>query len=208
MDQKSQVVLNTERLCLRTPSAFYAEIFLDFMTRNKEFFRPWTPAWSEDYFTVEKQRQLLKKNYNGFESEKEIRFFIFLKSNSDRIIDDIGFRNIVKGPFLSCHMGYKMDQKETRKGYMQEALREALRYVFDTVQLHRIEANIIPGNKPSIRLIEKLGFHNEGLSKKYLRINGKWEDHFHFVLLNDAVEQRVKYSGNFPIHCKVGDHEI
>ena len=188
MTEKSKVVLNTERLHLKSPHSFYAEVFLDFMTRNKEFFRPWSAAWSEDYFTVEKQRQLLKDNYSQFESEKEIRFFIFHKSNTDRMIGDIGFSNIVKGPFLSCHMGYKMDQKETRKGYMQEALREAIKYVFDTLQLHRIEANIIPRNKPSIQFIKKLGFENEGSSKKYLKINGKWEDHFHFVLLNEAVE--------------------
>jgi [ribosomal protein S5]-alanine N-acetyltransferase len=59
--------------------------------------------------------------------------------------------------------------------------------MFQELGLHRIEANIMPKNKRSLRVVEKLGFYNEGLAYKYLKINGKWEDHIHMVLLNDKV---------------------
>lgn len=70
---------------------------------------------------------------------------------------------------------------------MFEALQSALQFIFNEIKLHRIEANIIPRNTPSIRLIENLGFMNEGLSKQYLKINGVWEDHYRFAKLNPAI---------------------
>jgi ribosomal-protein-alanine N-acetyltransferase len=81
-----------------------------------------------------------------------------------------------------------MDGAEINHGYITEALRRAIRFAFEDLQLHRIEANIMPKNVRSIRVVEKLGFVNEGLSRKYLKIAGVWEDHVHYVLLNpDAV---------------------
>lgn len=69
-----------------------------------------------------------------------------------------------------------------------EALKAAIRYIFEEWKLHRIEANIIPRNAASIRVIEKLGFEREGYCRKYLKINGIWEDHYSYALLNKAVE--------------------
>jgi len=59
--------------------------------------------------------------------------------------------------------------------------------MFNEFGLHRIEANIMPKNKRSLRVAPKLGFVNEGTASQYLKINGKWEDHIHMVLLNDKV---------------------
>lgn len=59
--------------------------------------------------------------------------------------------------------------------------------IFDDMKLHRIEANIMPKNKQSLKVVEKLGFYDEGLAYKYLKINGKWEDHIHMVLLNNKI---------------------
>lgn len=100
------------------------------------------------------------------------------------MIGDLAFSNIVRGSFQSCHLGYKLDQAENGQGYMTEALTCAIRFAFEELHLHRIEANIIPRNLPSIRLVQRLGFVDEGLSRKYLKIQGVWEDHRHFALLN------------------------
>lgn len=89
--------------------------------------------------------------------------------------------------FLSCHLGYKLDKDEINKGYTTEAIEKGIDIIFNEFGLHRIEANIMPKNKSSLRVVEKLGFCNEGLAYKYLKINGKWEDHIHIVLLNDKV---------------------
>ncbi|WP_330651588.1 GNAT family N-acetyltransferase [Tepidibacter aestuarii] len=70
---------------------------------------------------------------------------------------------------------------------MSEAIKKGIDIIFNQYKLHRIEANIMPKNKASLRVVEKLGFYNEGLALKYLKINGKWEDHIHMVLLNDKL---------------------
>ena len=88
---------------------------------------------------------------------------------------------------ISCHLGYKLDKDEVNKGYVTEAIQKGIDIMFNELKLHRIEANIMPKNKCSLRVVEKLGFYNEGLAYKYLKINGKWEDHIHMVLLNDKV---------------------
>jgi len=124
----------------------------------------------------------------AFKEGKEVRFYIFKKTDLKRIVGDFGFFDIIKGPFLGCCLGYKMDRGESNKGYMAEALKAGIEYVFKKTKLHRIEANVMPRNEPSIRLMEKLGFENEGLSKKFLKINGKWKDHVHFVILNEKIE--------------------
>lgn len=81
-----------------------------------------------------------------------------------------------------------MDKAYIQKGLMKEALRSAVSYVFDVLKLHRIEANVMPKNSASIKLLESLGFEQEGLAKNYLKINEKWEDHIHFAIRNLNLE--------------------
>ena len=81
-----------------------------------------------------------------------------------------------------------MDQCLCKKGYMTAAISMITEYAFGELTLHRIEANVMPGNLASLRVPEKNGFIWKGLSRKYLKINGMWEDHVHMVKLNDAIE--------------------
>jgi len=115
-----------------------------------------------------------------------VKLWIFKRQDS-RVIGSVGFNNIVRGSFLSCFLGYRLDQDELNLGYVTEAIQKGINIVFDEYGLHRIEANIMPKNKRSLRVVEKLGFQHEGLARQYLKINGVWEDHIHMVLLNDQI---------------------
>lgn len=181
------IKLKTRRLVLKPANKSYARQCLNYLRRNKKFFKPWTPAYADGYFTIREQTRDLVAKMRSFKEELQIKFFIFKKSNLDIIIGDFEFGSIVKGPFLSCYLGYKLDKDEIKKGYMVEALEGGIKYMFEKIGLHRIEANIMPRNKPSVRLARRLGFKYEGKSKKYLKINGKWEDHLHYVLLNPKM---------------------
>src|ERR1051326_6831357 len=181
------VCLYSERLILKTLESNYAENVLKYFINNKDFFKPWLPEFTNDYFSIGYHRLKLNIEHKGLLNRGNIRFWLFDKMFPDKIIGDLSYSNIIYGCFLSCHLGYKMDKDNLRKGYCYEALKLANSFIFDNVGLHRIEANIIPRNTPSINLIEKLGFVNEGMSPKYLKINGVWEDHIHYVLLNDKV---------------------
>lgn len=177
----------TERLQLRVLDRTSAPLVLDYYLRNSDFLEEWEPVKDERFYTLEYQEEQLGKELVGIESNSSLRLWIFKKGDDSKTIGSIGFSNIVYGPFLSCFLGYKLDKDEINKGYITEALQRGIDIMFDEYGLHRIEANIMPKNLRSIRVTEKLGFQNEGMSIKYLRINGQWEDHVHMVLLNDEI---------------------
>ena len=182
-----KTIIKTKRLVLKTLDESSAAEVLDYYQRNKKFLNEWEASKNEDCFTLNYQRKLLKQQQKKMENGTLFRFWIYKKSNN-KLIGSIAFNNIIRGAFQSCHLGYKLDKDEINQGYMTEALNTAIEYAFKELKLHRIEANIMPKNKPSFKVVEKLGFINEGISRKYLKINNSWEDHIHMVLLNEDLE--------------------
>ncbi|WP_284642848.1 GNAT family N-acetyltransferase [Paenibacillus silviterrae] len=180
----------TERLALRTAGEADAPQIISFLHRNRGFLEPWEPKRSPEYYTEALQRRELRLEQEKMESGLMWRVWVYLREDAGRqqVIGSVALNNIVRGAFLSCHLGYRMDQDYLNKGYMTEAIREAVRYAFEELGLHRIEANVMPRNAPSLRVLEKLGFQPEGLARKYLKINGVWEDHVHMTMLNEAME--------------------
>ncbi len=180
-------VYNTERLILKVLDGSSSQIVLDYYLRNRSFLEEWEPVRSEEFYTKEYQEQQLENDLSMIKDKTLLRLWIFKRNEESRVIGTIGFSNIVWVTFLSCFLGYKLDKDEINKGYMTEAVNKGIEIMFCEYGLHRIEANIIPKNKRSLRVTEKLGFYNEGTALKYLKINGIWEDHIHMVLLNDKV---------------------
>ena len=181
------IMLETDSLILRTADTAFADDLLAYYQRNQAFLAPFEPRRGAAFYTLDTQREQLRQDIAALESRTTIRFYLFLQQAPQQLIGSIALSNIVWGCFLSCFLGYKLDGDYTNNGYMTQAIKAVSRYAFDTLRLHRIEANVIPRNLPSRRALEKCGFYNEGLSKSYLKINGVWEDHIHMVLLNDAV---------------------
>ncbi len=184
-----QIILSTKNLNLVFLDEKHAHEVCRYSKSNKDFFAPYGPKPFDEYFTMEYQMLRLMEEQNLRKEKKSIRFWIFKKEDVrfEKIIGDVHFMNIVWGIFLSCHLGYKFDQAEVDKGYGTEAIGAAVDFMFSDWKLHRIQANIIPENKRSQRVVEKLGFVNEGLSKKYLKLNGEWKDHLHWVKLNESI---------------------
>lgn len=182
-----EIIYETERLYLKVLDKLYAKLVLDYYYRNKDFLKEWEALRSEDFFNLEFQENLLENNLVDFLIGNSLRLWIFKKDDNNKIIGSIAFNTIVRGCFSSCHLGYKIDKYETNKGYITEAAKKGIDIIFNDYDLHRIEANVMPKNKASLRALEKLGFHEEGLAYKYLEINGKWEDHIYLALLNDKM---------------------
>jgi len=183
-------VYETDRLILKVLDETNSPQVLDYYMRNRDFLEEWELKRSNDFYTLEAQAAQLSNEFKDFEEKRALRLWIFKKEDEEcsRAIGLIAFNNIVWGAFQSCFLGYKLDKDEINKGYVTEALKKGIEIVFSEFELHRIEANIMPKNVRSLRVVEKLGFYNEGLAHKYLRINGKWEDHIHMVLLNEGLE--------------------
>lgn len=189
-NEEFKKVYETERLMLKVLDESDAAPVLEYFLRNRAFLSEWEPVREESFYTIETQERFLKADFENTLKRNCLRLWILIKDDEDnsRVIGTVGFSNIVRGAFLSCHLGYKLDGEEVNKGYICEAISKGIEIVFKEYGLHRIEANIMPKNKRSLRVVEKLGFYNEGLAKKYLRINGVWEDHIHMVLRNEDME--------------------
>lgn len=174
----------TDRLYLKILKPNYCRKVLDYYKRNRQFLDEWEPKRPKELYTLSYQKRQLIYEYNDFKDNKAVRFWI-IKKDTNTIIGNISISNIIMGNFKSCFMGYKLDKDEINKGYMTEAIKKVVEIMFTDFGLHRIEVNILPRNERSLRIMEKLNFEQEGYSKRYLEINGKWEDHIHFAIYEE-----------------------
>ena len=175
--------LETDSLLLKTLYKDSASMVLDFYKDNKEIFEPWEPEQQNNFYTLAYQ-SFLSAEYHLMLEGKLLRYWVFLKDNPDQIIGSVCFQNFLMGPYRNCSLGYKFDYRYHHQGYAYKSVRKGIEYMFEQRHMHRIEAYIMPNNLPSIRLIERLHFHFEGLSISYAKIAGKWTNHNCYALIN------------------------
>ena len=176
------VVQSGERLYLARPKARDEAEFYELIRASADFHRPWEPlpppGLEQD--SPERFRSLLEQNAGG----QHEKMFVRLRA-SDAIAGMINLNNIVHGVFESASLGYWMGAPYARQGLMTEALRLMLHHAFDTLHLHRVEANLMLHNEASRALVQRAGFRLEGRSPRMLKIAGKWQDHERWALLVD-----------------------
>lgn len=149
---------------------------LDLRVRNRSFLKSFEPQQTETHFTYADQWESIKKTQQNSKDGLGYSFGIFL-APSDQLIGRVNLSNIVRGAWQNCTIGYFIDQSHQGKGYMTQAVKQAVHIAFTFANLHRVQAAIMPHNIGSIRVVTKVGFRYEGTSLKYLQINGLWEDH-------------------------------
>lgn len=184
MKNEHQILLDTPRLILRLPSKADSVKIQDFDERNVKHLSQWRSATGEP--PIDHKTQLIKWEQE-FEEGRSVRFLLFLKDDpKNEVIGFCNFSQIFRGPFQACYLGYHIDITHEGKGLMSEAVAKAIDYMFEKQKLHRIMANYMPSNERSARLLHQLGFVVEGCAKKYLLINGQWEDHILASLTNES----------------------
>jgi ribosomal-protein-alanine N-acetyltransferase len=103
---------------------------------------------------------------------------------------EINLSGLQRGPFQNAYVGYWIGEEFAGQGYVPEALVVLSRFAFEELGLHRVQVAIIPRNRNSRRVVEKLGLREEGLAERYLEINGVWEDHVRYALTSEEWGQR------------------
>lgn len=183
----------TSRLVLKTLGASNneAKLVADYFIRNKEHLQPWDPYRSVEFYKVENRKAALEWEEEEVDKGTYYRFWIFNKDDvkCEKIIGTIGISNIKRGVMQSCAIGYSIDKEEAGVGYITESMTKVLDIIFNEYKLHRIEATVMPSNKASLRVLEKLNFKHEGVCEKYQKINGNWEDHILLALLNEDFQE-------------------
>lgn len=175
----------TERLELRAFTPEEADELLALRLSNQAFLEPLEPIRSESYFTLAGQRADIIQNEQGRERDQAYVYAVRLRENG-QLLGRAALTGIARGPFQNANLGYFLDEAHNGRGYMTEAVKGVLELAFDKLGLHRVQAGVMPRNAPSLRVLEKAGFRREGLAERYLKINGKWEDH---VLFGITIEE-------------------
>ena len=177
--------LYTDRLQVRLLEPHEADLMVRFRHENRDYLEPWEPLRRPDFFTEGFWEIHLRLTLRDFR-ESASACFVLLSPSEDEVLGVCNYTNIVRGTFQSCQLGYALAEKHQRKGLMFEALSMTNAYMFDDLGLHRIMAGYLPHNERSGNLLNRLGFEKEGLARKYLKINGRWEDHLLTSLINDT----------------------
>ncbi|PTM59737.1 GNAT family N-acetyltransferase [Desmospora activa] len=155
---------------------------------NRKFVQPYEPVREDGFFSLRSQEQVIRQSMRDWRQDHAYGFGVFLREN-DRLIGRVHLSNIVRGAWQNATLGYFLDHRYTGKGLMGEAVQEVLDFAFAEGGLHRVEASVMPDNQPSIRLLQKIGFHRVGLSPRHLKINGRWEDHEIFAMTAEEWEK-------------------
>jgi [ribosomal protein S5]-alanine N-acetyltransferase len=159
---------------LSAPSVSDAAEFIDAVRASRSLHHPWldlpdTPARFAGYL-------------DRVGREDQVGFLIRHRGCGG-LIGVANISNIVRGGLQSGYLGYGAFASHAGRGLMTEGLRAVIDAAFGELGLHRVEANIQPGNTRSIALIRRLGFENEGYSRRYLLIDGDWRDHERWAML-------------------------
>jgi ribosomal-protein-alanine N-acetyltransferase len=164
----------TSATYLRQPDAADRAAFLAAVARSRGLHRPWISAPE----TAAEFRAYLKKMALPIN-----RAYLVCRADTDEIAGAINLTNMILGPFRSGFLSYYAFSGHEHCGYMRAGLEAVTRHAFGTLKLHRLEANIQPGNAASIALVRACGFSKEGYSPRYLKIGGRWRDHERWAIL-------------------------
>lgn len=160
-----------------------AQAMLDLRIRNREHFLTGEPLRDDSWFTLAAQQRALETLEQERAAGTREVFGVVVDGT---IVGYAALSQIFRGAFQSCYLGYAIDRDHNGRGLATEAVRATVEHAWE-IGLHRVQANVIPRNTGSRRVLEKNGFRQEGTALRYLHIGGRWEDHDMFA---KTVEER------------------
>ncbi|MES2907127.1 MAG: GNAT family protein [Pseudomonadota bacterium] len=177
-----------DTLLLRSPQLNDFEQWSALRSASRLFLAPWEPVWPEDDLTQAGYRRRVSR----YEKERagDLTYAVFLfRQPDDALLGGIVLSNVRRGVSQAGTLGYWIGAPHARQGYMTAALHTFCRYAFMKWHLERLEAAAQPDNTFSIKLLQRLGFQEEGQARSYLRIAGERRNHILFALLPDDLKK-------------------
>jgi len=170
--------MTTGGVTIRAPRPSDKTAFLAAVRRSRTLHHPWTHPPR----TLAAVRGFLSR------PQREPHFNFLILHNRHHLVGVVNVSEIVRGSFQSAYLGYYAFEPLAGRGLMRKGLALLITRAFTTMKLHRLEANIQPGNERSVNLVKALGFRREGFSRRYLKIAGRWRDHERWaILVNDWI---------------------
>jgi ribosomal-protein-alanine N-acetyltransferase len=191
MSRIGSLELAGRRITLRPLAAADFEAWREVRRRCGDWLTRWEPRPLPGHPDVSEDRRAFVAQCGARERERQLGsgygFGIFVDG---RFGGAINLSNIQRGPFQNAYVGYWIDEALAGNSYMPEAVVVVMRFAFEELNLHRVQIAIIPRNRASRRVVEKLDLRNEGVALRYLEINGKWEDHVRYAMTTEEWADR------------------
>lgn len=181
--------VETVRLTLRFPVMDDFENWKNLRNQSRAFLVPWEASWPSDDLSRSAFAYRLKHYRSNVRKDEAYPLLIFKADETNelakQLIGGVTISNVRRGIAQTAQLGYWIGQPFANQGYMSEAVRAVGDFCFGQLGLNRVEAACLLKNKASICVLEKCGFSREGIARKYLKINGTFQDHILFALLKD-----------------------
>jgi ribosomal-protein-alanine N-acetyltransferase len=186
----SQLQLYGRRVVLRTLVDGDYDAWAEVRQRCRSWLLPWEPRPAGVPPAAEDRASFMAR-CAARERERQLGggygFGIFLGS---RLAGEITLSSVQRGPFQNAFIGYWVDQDQAGMGLAPEAVVMVLRFAFEELGLHRVEIAIVPRNRASRRVVEKVGVREEGVALRFLEIDGVWEDHVRYAMTAEEWAER------------------
>jgi ribosomal-protein-alanine N-acetyltransferase len=175
--------LRGRRVLLRPLSVGDFDAWREVRLRSRDWLVKWEPRAIPGQPDPTQDKRAFAARCSARLRERELGtgygFGVFV---GERFAGEINISSVQRGPFQNAYVGYWVDEAMAGQGYTPEAFVVLARFAFEDLMLHRLQVSIIPRNRASRRVAEKLGLRDEGTAVRYLEINGTWEDHVRYAI--------------------------
>jgi ribosomal-protein-alanine N-acetyltransferase len=180
------------RVFLRPLTVDDWDAWRDVRLRCRAWLETWEPAAEPGAPDPVRDREAFRARCGAWERQRHFDsaygFGLFLRDGG--FVGEVSLGSVQRGPFQTAYVGYWIDAAHAGQGFVPEGVVLILRYAFETLALHRLEASIVPRNIASRRVAQKLGLRDEGLSQRYLQIQGVYEDHIRYAITAEEWVER------------------
>jgi len=180
------------RVMLRPLEARDHDAWREIRIRSREWLEQWEPLPEPGTRDPTIDRDAFRARCGAWERQRQFDtaygFGTFLRDGT--LVGEVSLGSVLRGPFQSCFIGYWIDERYAGCGYTPDAVAIVLRYGFEELGLHRMEAAIVPRNTKSRRVVAKLGLRDEGTATRFLQIQGVWEDHVRYAITREEWDER------------------
>ncbi len=188
LDPPAPLRLSTARLLVCSTGEVHPHRLCDYYLKNRDFLAPWDPPAPPGFYDHDRWLERVASHERERIAGVSLRTCLVSRSAPDGPVWGVAnLTQIVRGPFLCASLGYSLDEDHEGSGLMREALEALIAHAFGPLGLHRIQANYLPINERSGRLLRRLGFVVEGYARDYLFIAGAWRDHVLTSLTNSSL---------------------
>jgi ribosomal-protein-alanine N-acetyltransferase len=172
------------RVYLRQPAMLDYPAWAELRALSRQHLTPWEPEWARDELTRSAFRRRLRQIAREARDGHGYAYFIFSEEDAT-LLGGLNIGNVRRGVAQAASLGYWMGAPHAGRGLMTDAVYTAVHFAFGTLRLNRLEAACLPSNAASARVLIKAGFMLEGRARRYLKIDGCWQDHDLYALLHD-----------------------